>query len=200
MKPSVRLVRVLVDELEHASELEPARARRRAAPGVGRSSGEMSGSSPEPDAVHGVDRHVGPGGDAVQLAVRLDPLLDGREEVGVRRAEVRRRARRAVVPVSRRRGARVEPLAPLERLTEERRADDDVRRASNERAVRAVGHRELRDAGHGERVDDADEHRERDEREERGNELTTHQETPSPLRAMSTSLMPTNGATMPPAP
>ena len=148
---------------------------------------------------HGVHRDGRAVVEPVQLAVRGDALLDRGEEVRVRRAEVRRRARGAVVPVAGGRGARVERPLVGERLAEERRADDDAVTA-DERAVRPVAERDLRDARHGERVEDADEEREDEERENRGNELATHQLTPSPVRARSTSLMPTKGATTPPAP
>ena len=93
----------------------------------------------------------------------------------------------------------MEPLLAGERLAEQRRADDDSV-ASHERAVRPVAEGDLRDAGDGERVEDADEEREGEEDEDRGDELAAHQLTPSPVRARSTILMPTKGATTPPTP
>ena len=159
----------------------------------------MSGSSPDPDEVTASTGNGRILREAVQLAVGGDPLLDRGEEVGVRRAEVRRRARGAVVPVAGGRRAWVKRPLVGEGLAEERRADDDAVTA-DEGAVRPVAERDLRHARHGERVEDADEEREDEERENGGNELATHQLTPSPVRARSTSLMPRKGATTPPAP
>ena len=67
---------------------------------------------------------AGVGGEAVLLAVGGDPLLDGGEQVGVQRAEVRARAGGAVVAVTGCRRPGVEVLGGGEVLAEQLAADD----------------------------------------------------------------------------
>ena len=98
-EPERSFVRVLVDELEHAGELQPTRSGNpgRLEPGVGRRDVRVE---PRARRRHGIHRDGRIVVEAVQLAVGGGALLDGGEEVGVRRAEVRRGARRAVVAVA----------------------------------------------------------------------------------------------------
>ncbi len=93
----------------------------------------------------------------------------------------------------------MEVLRPLEDLADQRRPDDRAV-PLHERAVGPVRERDLRHAGHDQRIDDAHEHGEDEERDDRGNELAAHQRIPSCVMTMSISLIPMNGAMMPPSP
>ncbi len=135
----------------------------------------------------------------VRLPVRGPPLLDGVEEVLVRRPEVRGGARHRVVAVARRRGPRLEVARALELLPDQARADDAAV-TLDQRPVRPRGERDLRDAGDHERIDDPGQHGEREEQDERGDELPAHQTIPSPETTTSISLIPTKGTTRPPRP
>ena len=148
---------------------------------------------------HGVHRHRCSGAKSILQPIGDRPRADLPHQLRVRRAEVRRAARGAVVAVAGGRRARMEPARARERLTEERGADDDAL-AANQRPVRPVAERELRGRCHGERVEHADEQREAEEDDHRRSELAAHHDIPIPVRTTSTSLMPTNGATTPPTP
>ena len=93
----------------------------------------------------------------------------------------------------------MEVLRPLEDLTDELRPDDRAV-ALDERPVGPPWEGDLRDAGHDQRIDEPDEHGEDEKRDERGNELAAHQRIPSWVMTMSITLIPMNGATMPPSP
>ena len=96
----------------------------------------------------------------------------------------------------------MEPPCAGKRLADQAGPDDDAV-ALDERAVRAAREHHLRDSGDRERVRDPGEQREHEERDERREELAAddrHQTIPSPVTARSISLIPTNGATIPPSP
>ena len=149
------------------------------------------------DGVHG---HVRPARHVVQQPVGLDPLLDRREKVRVRRPEVRGRARRAVVPVSGRRRTRLEPLASLRSADREATSRRRLRHgggASRRRCRRMVScATPVTASGYATPTRSVN----TTSASSCGNELAPHHENPSPVRARSTSLMPTNGETIPPAP
>ena len=143
-----------------------------------------------------VDRDRRAGREAVLLAVRGDRARDVRRaSVRVRRAEVRAAARRA--RRSRRRRPRagggstaapsnVWPIS-VEPTTSPSRFD--------ERAVGLSREGDLRDAGDDERVDEPEEHGERDEqRASAGRSWRRIRRSPSAVTTRSMSLMPTNGA------
>ena len=162
-----------------------------------------------------VDRHVGPGWEPVLPAVlgdalahtgeRLIDVLGGRvvllavEQLRARRPEVRGAARQPVVPVACRRGPRVEVLGLGEALPDERRPDHLAVGVLDERPVGPLVERDLADAGDDERIGDPQHERQRDRHEQSGDELAAHHFTPRET-TRSMSLMPTNGATMPPNP
>ena len=82
-------------------------------------------------------------------------------------------------------------------------AADDLAVDLDERAVGLVVEGHLGDAGDDERVDEAAQHGEHEHAEHGRRELAdecTHHFTPRALMMMSMSLMPTNGAMMPPTP
>ena len=101
---------VVVDHGEDVVELHPSLVgdARCLEPGVGQRDVRVE---PGARCGHGVDGDRRVVGEAVLLAVGGDGLLDGGEEVRVRRPEVRARRRRAVVALAGRRGPRVEVLA-----------------------------------------------------------------------------------------
>ena len=148
---------------------------------------------------HGVHRHRCSGAKSILQPIGDRPRADLPHQLRVRRAEVRRAARGAVVAVAGGRRARMEPARARECLTQERGADDDAL-AANQRPARPVAERELRGRRHGERVEHADEQREAEEDDHRRSELAAHHDIPIPVRTTSMSLIPTNGATSPPTP
>ncbi len=93
----------------------------------------------------------------------------------------------------------MEVLRPGEALADQLRPDDRAV-ALDERAVGPSGEGDLRDAGDHERVDEPDENGEHEEGDEGGKELAPHQTIPSCAMTRSISLIPMNGATMPPTP
>ena len=86
-----------------------------------------------------------------------------------------------------------------EALADQARADDDAV-ALDERAVGLVREADLRDARDRERVEDPEDDRERDEGEQRREQLAPHQTSPVAPTTRSISLIPMNGAITPPAP
>src|SRR5262245_43081621 len=114
-------------------------------------------------------------------------LADGAQQLFVRRTEVRRRAGHGVVAVARRRRTWLEVPRPLEVLTDQARADDDAV-ALHERAVRAPRERNLCDPRNDQWVDDPGQHGERQEGDDRRNELASHT-IPSPPTTRSISLI-----------
>ena len=189
---------MLVDELEHLVDGQPSRLgdARRLQAGVRDGDVRIEAGAGRGDGVH---RHLVVRREAVQLAVRRDALLHRVQEVRIRRAEVRRRAGRTVVAVACSGRPRVEVAVVGEVLADEARADDDVV-ALEQRPVCAARECHLCDPGHDERVDDSGEHRQRQEGEQRGDELAPDHDIPSPLTTTSISLIPMNGTTMPPSP
>ena len=150
----------------------------------------------------GVDGHEHVGAEAVLVAVGGDALGDGGEEVRVRRAEVGAARRGAVVAVAGRRRPGVEVLGRREGLADQLGADDHAV-ALDERAVGGVLPPDLGDRGDDERVGEPADHGEDDDGDQRRAELAderVHQETPSAEMTTSMSLMPTNGAMIPPTP
>ena len=180
------------------------RARRRpAAPAAGRwhrdvrvEAGARRGD--------GVDRHEHVVAEPVLVAVGGDPLVDGGEEVGVRRAEVRAARRGAVVAVAGRRRAGVEvlrattkvwPISSEPTTTPSRSISDPLAVSFQPTWATAVTTQRVGDAADDGEDDDGDERR-----AQLADEARSCQLTPRAEMMMSMSLMPTNGATMPPRP
>ena len=97
----------------------------------------------------------------------------------------------------------MEPRRPLEVLPDQRRPDDDVaaRHRGARRGIREEGRGR---AGHDQRIEHPGQQGEGSKQHERRTQLVPHgvvgHETPSAVSAMSISLIPTNGAMMPPSP
>ena len=152
-------VGVLVDQRAAPRRAATPRSRRRASACRRAFSGEMCGSSPEPDEVtastgtcvpeRGRWRAVGRA-PARATALRSSWLVG--PEVGAPSCDG------AVVPVSGGRRPRME--VPRVRRRPDRSAHEPTTLAVSldERAVRAIRERDLRDARDGERVEDAGEH------------------------------------------
>ena len=115
---------------------------------------EMCGSRPEPDAVTASTGTSASAPRPFSARYASTRSCDRREEVRVRRAEVRAARRGAVVAVTGRRRPRVEVLRRREVLADQRRADDDAV-ALDQRAVRLVVEHDLTDAGDEQRVHEA---------------------------------------------
>ena len=121
---------------------------------------EMSGSSPEPEAVTASTGTASLGREAVLAPVRVGRARGpSRRSAGFVGPEVRGRARHRVVAVaSSRRAAGGSSAAPANALADQAGADD-LAVPLDERAVRAAREDELGDAGDDERVGEAGEQR-----------------------------------------
>lgn len=94
----------------------------------------------------------------------------------------------------------MEPFRSIEALGDQRGADDAPLLA-DQRSARLVGEDRSGKPGEGERHDDAEQDGESAEEDERGAKQGDHGQTiPARVRSRSISLMPRNGATMPPRP
>ena len=122
----------------------------------------------------------------------------------VQRAEVGAgREARLIATIGGRGGASMEPRRPLEVLSDQRRPHDHVA-APHGRARRRVREEGRCRAGHGQRIEQPGEQREGEEQHDGGTQFLPQgmvgHETPSAVSARSMSLIPRNGATMPPRP
>ncbi len=160
----------------------------------------MSGSSPEAEVV---TRSMGTGAFRVLGVGRGCVVLHAVDQLLVRRAEIGAAGVGGVIAVSRRRSARMKVAGAGEWLSHDPRADDSAV-AHDELAVGLVGEEHLRDAGDDQRINDSQQNGRGDGHQDCGNKILFHRcasyANPMRLISMSISLIPMNGAMMPPKP
>jgi hypothetical protein len=186
-----------VDHLQHGF--------RRGAPGLGDAGGLPSGVFRRDVRV----KARGRGGDRVRrdghagrlLAQRLGVLDHALGEVGMERPEVgAARAGGVVAVIASGRGAGMQIFRLFELLGDEARADHLARAIPDQAAIGLVREELLADDGDQHRVAHAQQQGEEQGRDHGGANLSQHQTSPRLEMMRSTSLMPMNGATMPPRP